>query len=242
MGLGLGFGFGGGGAGSWAPTSLSGGVFLWLRADLGTTESGGAGTGVSGWADQSGNGDSTRNMAQPTAGRRPTLNASSAALNNQKSLGGGATKGMVSGTWSALAQPFSICWSGIASTTAEQLLIQGASTNVFVESTVTDKHPYMYAGSSLISGTGDLTTKHVGVAEFNGASSKIYLSALTPVATGAAGAASLLDLSLMNITDGGALPWLGELHEFVIVPRVLGADLTTLMSYMGARIGQSIGA
>jgi hypothetical protein len=46
----------------------------------------------------------------------------------------------------------------------------------------------------------------------------------------------------MNVSNGGSLPWLGEIHEIVIVPRVLGADLATLMSYMGARIGQSIGA
>lgn len=218
------------------PRSISG-LVAWYRADLGIT----IGTGVSAWANQV-VGDANTNFTQAVAGRQPTYSTSDAALGGAASLQGGATKSMQSGLWaSALAQPMTILWSGIASTAVEQLLIQGISTNVFIESTVTDKRPYIYAGSSLISASGDLTAKHVGGGEYNGASSKIYLNSTTAVATGAGGASSLLDMTIMNVIDGGALPWLGSLHELVFINRVLTAgELLQLMTYMGARIGQAI--
>lgn len=240
--LGLGLGFGGARAASWVPTSLPGGVFLWLRADLGTAEAGGAGTGVSAWNDQSGNGDANRNFAQPTAGRRPVLNSSDAALGGQKSLGGGATKSLVSGTWTTLTQPFTIAWSGIASTAVEQVLCQATPENLFIESMVTAKTPWGFAGASgLQSPSGDCTTKHVGVAVFNGASSKLYFNSTTATVTANAGTNNLSGLFLMNVADGGSLPWLGSLHEFVVKSGALsGSDLATLMNYMGDRIGQTI--
>jgi hypothetical protein len=53
---------------------------LWVRADLGIT----IGTGVSAWADQSGNGNS---FTQGTGGSQPTLTAADATLNNLPSVG-----------------------------------------------------------------------------------------------------------------------------------------------------------
>ena len=52
---------------AFTPISIPGGV-VWLRADLGVTIA----TGVSGWADQSGNGN---NASQVTAGRQPTFSS-----------------------------------------------------------------------------------------------------------------------------------------------------------------------
>jgi hypothetical protein len=57
-----------GGRAPFTPTDIAGAV-LWLRADLGITE---AGSGVSVWADQSGNGN---DFAQGTDANRPVLNA-----------------------------------------------------------------------------------------------------------------------------------------------------------------------
>lgn len=68
-----------------SPTSLSG-CILWLRADLGITDTGGL---IDEWADQSGQG----NDFTATAPTRPTLIASHAALNSQPAvdfLDGGA--------------------------------------------------------------------------------------------------------------------------------------------------------
>jgi hypothetical protein len=50
---------------SWSPANLPG-LVLWLRADLGIT----IGTGVSAWADQSGNGN---NFTQATGSAQPSL-------------------------------------------------------------------------------------------------------------------------------------------------------------------------
>jgi hypothetical protein len=66
MGIGVGVCFGGNVA-LWTPLSMSG-VVLWLRSDMGITL---AGTKVSGWADQSGNG---HDVAQATDGNRPEYN------------------------------------------------------------------------------------------------------------------------------------------------------------------------
>ena len=60
------------------PTKLAG-LLGWWRADLGTTVA----TGVSAWADQSGNGFA---MTQGTGSSQPTLVAAHAALNNQAAL------------------------------------------------------------------------------------------------------------------------------------------------------------
>jgi len=61
---------------SFTPKSLPG-LLLWLRADLGITL---AGSKVSAWADQSGNG---YDFAQGTDARRPVFNAGSATFSGQ---------------------------------------------------------------------------------------------------------------------------------------------------------------
>lgn len=59
-----------------SPADLGSGLAIWLRADLGLT----MGTGVSAWADQSGNG---RNYSQATGSRQPTLGT---AINGKETL------------------------------------------------------------------------------------------------------------------------------------------------------------
>lgn len=61
---------------SWSPSDLGAGLALWLRADLGLT----MGTGISQWADQSGNG---RNYSQAIGSQQPTPNT---AINGQATL------------------------------------------------------------------------------------------------------------------------------------------------------------
>lgn len=87
MGLGLALGLGvcAPAALGFTPASLSG-LALWLRADLGITVTG---SGVSLWADQSGNG---RNFAQGTDAQRPPYLASG-GINGKASLHGTAVSG-----------------------------------------------------------------------------------------------------------------------------------------------------
>lgn len=72
-------GGGGGGGGGFSPTSIAG-CILWLKADAGVTQSGGA---VSQWDDQSGE---DNHVAQSTAGRKPTYSASDSEFNNLPSI------------------------------------------------------------------------------------------------------------------------------------------------------------
>ncbi len=83
------------------PASLPG-LILWLRADLGITL---AGSKVSAWADQSGNGN---DFTQAVDARRPTFTASDANFNNQAVVTGSAT------TFLASAAPMG---GGLAQTT-----------------------------------------------------------------------------------------------------------------------------
>jgi hypothetical protein len=209
----------------------------WYRADLGITIA----TGVSAWADQSATGDANKNLTQVVAGRQFTYSTSDAALGNAASIQGGATKSIQSGAWGAsLSQPLTILWSGIASTTAEQIVVQTGGA-LFVESTPATATCTANAGLNLV-GTGtNLTAKHVGAVEFNGASSAIYVNSRTAANSGATGAGTVPNIFVGNVSDGGALPWLGSLHELVFINRILSAsELAKLMIYMGARIGQAI--
>lgn len=77
-------------------------VLQWVRADLGVT----IGTNVSAWADQSGN---TRDYAQATGGKQPTLTAADATLNNQATITfDGVDDNLDAATFTPGAQPLFI--------------------------------------------------------------------------------------------------------------------------------------
>lgn len=216
-----------------SPKALAG-LVAWYRADLDITIA----TGVSQWNDQSGAGDANRNLTQAVAGRQFTYAATDAALGGAASLQGGATKSIQSGLWSAsLSQPFTFWWSGIASTTAEQMVFQSGGAT-FVESTPATATVTANAGSNLV-GTGTLlTSKHAGIITFNGATTSIYVNTSTAAVTGAVGAGTVPNIFVGNISDGGALPWLGSLHELGFISRVISAaEIATLGKYAAARIG-----
>lgn len=72
------------------PKKLNG-LLIWLRSDLGIT----IGTGVSTWADQSGNGN---NVTQATGSRQPAYTTSSAVFNNRPCLRGDGVDDVLSNT------------------------------------------------------------------------------------------------------------------------------------------------
>lgn len=62
------------------PGGVSSGLIMWLKSDVGVTQSGGL---VSAWADQSSAGN---NLVQATGGSQPSYNASNSAYNNLPSI------------------------------------------------------------------------------------------------------------------------------------------------------------
>lgn len=82
------------------PLTILGSLAWWVRADLGIT----IGTGVSAWADQSGNGV---NFSQGTGAAQPAFIAS--AVNGQPAVRGDGIDDVLSATWARAApgtQPF----------------------------------------------------------------------------------------------------------------------------------------
>jgi len=73
-----------------SPKKLSG-LVIWLRSDLGIT----IGTGVSTWADQSGNGN---DVTQATGSKQPAYTASSAVFNNKPCLRGDGVDDVLANT------------------------------------------------------------------------------------------------------------------------------------------------
>jgi hypothetical protein len=92
----------GGGAAPVTPLTILGSLAWWVRADLGVT----IGTGVSAWADQSGNGV---NFIQGTGSAQPALLA--ADINGQPAIAGDGINDVLSAPWARVApgtQPFFI--------------------------------------------------------------------------------------------------------------------------------------
>src|ERR1700722_7818186 len=91
---------------SFLPTNIAG-LQLWLRSDKGVSLSGGS---VSAWADQSGTGDSNKNLIGAGGSASPTYNSSDSSYNNYPSINFTATSSQYMnsvGTWtSPIAQPF----------------------------------------------------------------------------------------------------------------------------------------
>lgn len=229
------------GGGAFIPTQLSG-CTLWLRADLGTTIA----TGVSQWNDQSGTGDSNKNVVQATGSKQPTLTASDAAYNNQATLSFASASLQVlrSGTWSvALTQPTTVIvvgnWTvnsggrfidGLTQHTLE-ILDNGASSGISIDASV-----QLSAGASSYDGS-----KAVICGVFNGASSKIFKNnSQTPLVTGNAGATGATGTEV-GAEANGSNYLNGKIAEVIIYNKVLAlSDQLTVFQYLGTRYNISV--
>jgi|GEM_PF-3453669 len=234
-----------GNSAAFAPTSVAA-IKLWLRADLGVTIA----TGVSQWNDQSGTGDANKNVAQATGSKQPTRNTSDAAYNNQTTLSfaTASSQELVSGTWAAsLAEPETIFFVGHQ--------IASASPYVFTDDALTTNLRLMdnngggqvlraYAGASLNSAVS-CAAPFVSAVEFNGATSKIYMSAITATVSGSTGVAPANRAGLrLGVQGGGGGQYLnGKIAEVIIYGSVLSlSDRTAVTNYLGTRYGITIGA
>lgn len=216
------------------PASVSG-VLAWYRADLGVTTS----TGVSGWSDQSGSGDAGRNLTQATGTKQPSVNASDASYKNKPTLSfaSGSGQYLTSGAWStgSMSEPYTIFIVGND---------DGTSTNqVFVDNQIGASGESLlwnlggvYAVGAVSSGIAASATPKVIIAQHNGASSSINVSAstATPISapsetmTGITAGASIAPGTYLN----------GKIAEMAFWARALTpTEVAALNTYAHNRYG-----
>lgn len=216
------------------------GLLAWYMAGYGVSLTSGK---VSGYSDQSGTGDANKNAVQGTAANRPTFVAADPAFNGQPIFNGDTTDFLGTPAWAApVAQPFSVffvargpgagasyyIYDGLAASEANAASVSGFAA--------------IQAGGLLFNTPDFGATPFVGGAEYNGGSSKIYNSALTAIATGAAGAGGMTGLTIMAAFDG-LQTWSRDHAELLVYQGILSAPNRALvMNYLGNKYGITIGA
>lgn len=220
--------------GVFTPRSITG-LYLWLRSDLGITLA----TGVSAWADQSGNGDANRNVTQATGSAQPIYTTADAAFNNQPTLRSTGTQYLASGVPSAsLSQPSTIFVCG---TMTGGRLVDGSTVVVGRQTILDGPNWSYYAGSSVVSSSVVDTTKCVACAVFSGASSALYLNNMTTAAAnGNPGTNALARIGVLGTQDGAGLG-IAKVAEIIAYAGALTlAQRLQVANYMGQRYGVTI--
>lgn len=182
-------------------------------ADLGVTLD----TGVSAWADQSGVGDTNRNLTQATAGVQPVYTASDAQFNNRGVLDFNGSKYIKSGTWSAaLAHPCTYYFVQRQDSSVGSQVFHfnhnGSGSYHYFISTATNMFVQTLATTSLTGATALGTSKaRLICIVINGASSAHYIDDMvTPVTTGNTGSTASVGETL-GATNSGSSAYMGRL-------------------------------
>ena len=229
------------GGASWAPSALSG-ALAWFRADTGVTDVGGK---ASAWTNRIA-GDANTNLAQGTAGLRPTINAADAAYNNQATLTGGATIYMASLAWAApLAQPFT--WFAVGNDSgaagSEYYIegnIDGVSRSILGAEILSGAYG-TYSGSQIVSGARGASPRMIGGIN-NGVSSSLFIDSMTAATTGDTGANGITGLTAFA-SFAGTANIIGKLAEIIICSGAMSAgDRALLRTYLNTRYAMSITA
>lgn len=223
------------------PATIFGSSLSWfLTAD----------TGYDGttWTDQSGTGDSNKD-AVGVGTEKPALNTSNSNFNGQRTLDwDGTNDRMVTGTWSSgPSQPFTtFVVARIASQPggANTYLLAGL-TDPPMAATYGDQPSLLVrinAGANVVGGAYT-TAAFVVVSVFNGASSKIFVSARTPV-TGDAGAQNPAGFTLGDYPTTNALFRLnGSIAQCGLVTgAITDAKAAEYLAYAGSKYAIAIGA
>jgi hypothetical protein len=206
------------------------------------------GSRVSAWADQSGTGDSNKNLAQATAGKQPLFNAASANLNNQPSFTFSKARFdlLSSGTWSTpLPNNSSMFLVGrVTSRHGSGYSVGIAATAGGIAIDAQPGSAMLITAGTILSSTGIVPdgTNVVCGGTFDGANGKLYLNAQTANASGAVGAGTL---DVMNVGDtaGSTNPWDGEIARIAaFAPKLSAGNAARLMLFHGAKYGITIGA
>lgn len=210
------------------------GLFFWVRADLGTTVV----TGVSSWADQSGNGI---NLTQATGANQPALHASGGA-NNQAFIQWTAGSAMsLDHTGLSQIQPnegFVVMHQNAASTSTDYILDISAggsngALNVPANTTTiqfaagTSQNPSVPAGDHLIN------------VQWNGAASGVGIDGASLVTSTIAS-----NIAELHAGQAGGLTTFGmngSLYEIIIYGRILTVvERNAVKAYVRSRYALSI--
>ena len=198
---------------------------------------------LSQWNDQSATGDANQNLVNATYAHQPAFVASNTNYNNQPTVHGtfAGQSYMTTGTWNnVLSPPYTIFVVGnddgdltqyhwyFSNNTANLGVLQNGTYN-------------MYDGVSTIStGTPGSSPRVIG-ALFNGASSKFYFTAKTPI-TGTMVSRNISALNIMSELSN--LGWLtGDEAEIIVYSRALAqSEIVQVLNYLGSRYKITIGA
>jgi hypothetical protein len=229
---------------SFTPRSIAGCIW-WLRADQGITLNG---ANVSAWADISGIGDPNRNATQATGAQQPPFNPSSTALGNRPAVTFTAGSGQVLNTGAFSIAPSDPCTvffagkMGTATSTRAFGALVGNNDRAFDYNAVTGA--IGLTESATLTTTLTPTVAIAVVCVFNGASSKLFISAKTAVATGNVGTApTVTGFSVGNVNSGGAnTTFGGDMGEIGAYGRALSdSEAGQLIGYLGQRYSIAIG-
>ena len=225
------------GSAAWSPTNL-GSLLAWYHADDATASS---------WAPR-GTADANRVATQSTASNRPTI-GTVAGLNNKTAVQFPDditdAKFMVTSAWSAsLAQPTSVYASALQTgTSGNHYLFDGISGHrMGGYGNAARTQVNMFAGANVSASPFTAGQSRVMGWEFNGASSNIYVNAVTASITGDPGSGSATGLTIGNYTGQGVGNSGWSIRQMVVCLGVLSdADRALLMGFLGADIARTIG-
>lgn len=217
-------------AAAWSPIDASIPALSWYRPDLGLTESGGF---VTGWADQSGQGDANRDQIASGADR-PGYVSSDAGYGNKPVLTFDGSQFLQSGgAWSSSPDhPITIVIVGQAAASGAILCERtGGSPYNLLWVTGSGKIDfYTYAD---VTSTSSVTSPSVMMLTDDETDAKVYVGDLT---TAQSTASSLIGTGTgfdIGLTCAGVTPMVGKLAEIIIFGGMLTpTDKVNLADYL----------
>jgi hypothetical protein len=210
-------------------------VLQWCRADLGVTVA----TGVSVWADQSGNG---KDYLQATAANQPTLTAADATLNNLPTIGfDGVNDTMLAATLNfGLVAAAPICCLMIMKTTADlghNMVIVGSSVDggshcvVYAATAISLNR---YNGAVVLSASMALNAWGRGRFDFSNQATDIGRFAASQNSNNAGNSAQGAGRAI-SAWNGGGSTWKGQFFEIAYLNRIpTPAEMTAYDAYVTA--------
>lgn len=174
---------------------------------------------IGGVTDKSGNG---KHLSQATAGFRPTYKTN---IQNGRSVGRWSAAGTQHMTSTlASTQPYTVILVGSVTVPAtDQTFVDGVTANVGRIRSVDATNVGLYAGTVLNATvtSNTMTSNHVIVSEFNGASSVVAFDGAAT--TGAGGASNTTGVTLGAVGDLGSSFLTGDICEVLFYDTALSA-------------------